>query len=257
MVERIWLAAEEPSAANQILLRHSGPILSLKHEPDTVAAPTNTSHEIFINVSRFFMEKLKIDLGTKRLTHHKTCHFTRQMFNYPKWQKNLVGKETAIATAEVIFCIINSLYNSYTYHVRHWIILSFQLCKSATEKSSKVGISAHKPSSSLKCQRLWTSAHSTIYKVSSWTELAINANENFKYFSAANNRDVCISNIIFVTFYMKQTMTPWVIITFNFKRFQTVPPPICKKSNSTISVFIQATNLNWSNNHLFWNSKQI
>ena len=28
MVERIWLAAEEPSAANQILLRHSGPILS-------------------------------------------------------------------------------------------------------------------------------------------------------------------------------------------------------------------------------------
>ena len=28
MVERIRLAAEEPSAANQILLRHSGPILS-------------------------------------------------------------------------------------------------------------------------------------------------------------------------------------------------------------------------------------
>ena len=28
MVERICLAAEEPSAANQILLHHSGPILS-------------------------------------------------------------------------------------------------------------------------------------------------------------------------------------------------------------------------------------
>ena len=28
MVERIWLATEEPSAAIQILLRHSGPILS-------------------------------------------------------------------------------------------------------------------------------------------------------------------------------------------------------------------------------------
>ena len=170
-----------PNEKKNISILHRASRRHLKHEPDTVAAPTNTSHEIFINVSRFFMEKLKIDLGTKTPTHHKTWHFTRQIFNYPKGQKHLVGKETAIATAEVIFCIINSLHNLYTYHVRHWIILSFQLCKSANWKIFKGWhFCTQTFPSSLKCQRLWTSAHSTIYKVSSWTELAINANENFK-----------------------------------------------------------------------------
>ena len=56
MVERIWLAAEEPSAANQILLRHSGPILS-------IGVFMNSPFTAFVNCLQklqFFVEPTKL-----------------------------------------------------------------------------------------------------------------------------------------------------------------------------------------------------
>ena len=114
----------------------------LKHEPDTVAAPTNTSHEIFINVFRFFMKKLKIDFKNKETYTPQSMTFYPTNFQAQQMTKTFRREGNG-------HCYLRNNFLHYPQftliHISYKrIILWFQLCKSATDNSSKVGISANK-----------------------------------------------------------------------------------------------------------------